>query len=130
MTRKRATPKAEYLRRAVLALITAAVAAVVFAGCGGSARQGEGDTVRINIPPNASKLVEQGKNVPGVPDRITGTVGDTLVIENRDSSTQFVAGYSISPGQTLKIPLNRAGNYETNCSAHEDKSLRMSVSES
>ena len=107
MTRKRATPKAEYLRRAVLALITAAVAAVVFAGCGGSAREGEGETVRI-----------------------TGTVGDTLVIENRDSSTQFVAGYSISPGQTLKIPLNRAGNYETNCSAHEDKSLRMSVSES
>jgi hypothetical protein len=110
-------------------LITVAAATVIFVGCGGSdTRQGE--TVRIEIPPNASKLVEQGRNVPGVPDRITGTVGDTLVIENRDSSTQFVAGYSISPGQTLKIPLKRAGNYETNCSAHEDRSLTMSISES
>ena len=112
----------------MVASITVAAAAVIFAGCGGETREGE--TVRIDIPPNASKLVEQGKDVPGVPDRITGTVGDTLIIENRDSSTQFVAGYSISPGQTLRIPLNRAGNYETNCSAHEDKSLRMSISES
>lgn len=129
MTRKRAATTAESLKRAVLALITVAAATVIFAGCGGSDPK-HGETVRIDIPPNASKLVEQGRNVPGVPDRITGTVGDTLVIKNRDSSTQFVAGYSISPGQTLKIPLNRAGNYETNCSAHEDKSLTMSISES
>ena len=109
-------------------MITVAAAAVIIAGCGGGDAL-RGETVTIEIPPNASKLVDQGKDVPGVPDRIVGTVGDTLVIDNRDSSTQFVAGYSISPGQSLKIPLNRAGNYETNCSAHEDKSLRMSISE-
>jgi len=111
----------------MLATIAVAAAAAVVAGCGGGDSGGE--TVRIEIPPNASELVAQGKNVPGVPDRIVGTVGDTLVIDNRDSSTQFVAGYSISPGQSLKIPLNRAGDYETNCSAHEDRSLRMSISE-
>ncbi len=111
----------------MLATIAVAAAAAVVAGCGGG--DGGGETVRIEIPPNASELVAQGKNVPGVPDRIVGTVGDTLVIDNRDSSTQFVAGYSISPGQSLKIPLNRAGDYETNCSAHEDRSLRMSISE-
>ncbi len=111
----------------MLATIAVAAAAAIVAGCGGDDTGGE--TVRIEIPPNASKLVAQGKNVPGVPDRIVGTVGDTLVIDNRDSSTQFVAGYSISPGQSLKIPLNRAGDYETNCSAHEDRSLRMSISE-
>ncbi len=129
MTRKRATTRAEYLSRTVLVLITVASATVILAGCGGGDQQ-QGKTVRIEIPPNASKLVEQGREVPGVPDRITGTVGDTLVIENADSATQFVAGYSISPGQTLKIPLNRAGDYETNCSAHRDRSLTMSISES
>lgn len=127
MTRKHA--KADLLSRAVLALITVASATVILAGCGGTDAP-QGEIVRINIPPNASKLVDQGRNVPGVPDRITGTVGDTLVIANRDSSTQFVAGYSISPGQTLRIPLKRAGDYETNCSAHQDKSLMMSISES
>lgn len=125
--RKRETPGAELPRSLATALIAAAAAAVILAGCGGADRQGE--TVRIEIPPNASKLVAEGKDVPGVPDRIVGKVGDTLVIDNRDPSTQFVAGYSISPGQSLKIPLNRAGDYETNCSAHEDRSLRMSISE-
>lgn len=127
MTRKRVTPKTELLRRLVPATITAVAAAVIVAGCGGETPGG--DTVRIDIPPNASKLVEEGKSVPGVPDRIEGTVGDTLLIENRDRSTQFVAGYSISPGQSLRIPLNRAGDYETNCSAHSDRSLQMSISE-
>jgi hypothetical protein len=119
--------KPDFLRRPVLVAITAAAAVAIAAGCGGSTPEGE--TVRIDIPRNASKLVEQGKDVPGVPDRIEGTVGDTLVIDNQDASTQFVAGYSISPGQRLRIPLNRAGDYETNCSAHSDKSLKMSISE-
>lgn len=128
MKRKRATRRAEPAIRAVLATIAVATVIAIVAGCGGEAADG-GKTVRIEIPPDASKLVAQGKDVPGVPDRIVGTVGDTLVIDNMDSSTQFVAGYSISPGQSLKIPLNRAGDYETNCSAHEDRSLRMSISE-
>ncbi len=108
-------------------LLATVAAASALAACGGTS--GEGETIRIDIPPNASALVEQGKDVPGVPDRIEGTVGDTLMIRNRDSSTQFVTGYSISPGQTLRIPLNRAGDYRTNCSAHEDSSLQMSISE-
>ena len=128
MKQKREKSAADPLRRFATVLITAAAAAVIFAGCG-SGDDGQGETVTIKIPPNASELVAQGKDVPGVPDRIVGTVGDTLVIDNRDTSTQFVAGYSISPGQSLKIRLNRAGDYETNCSTHEDKSLRMSISE-
>lgn len=110
-----------------LVALAACCFVVTLAACGGATREGE--TIRIDIPPNASDLVDQGKSVPGVPDRIRGSVGDTLLIENRDSEVQFVSGYSISPGQTLRIPLNRAGEYETNCSAHEDSSLRMSISE-
>jgi len=111
----------------VLLTSMATIMVLSLAACGDAAEEGE--TIRIDIPPNASTLVEQGKDVPGVPDRIEGSVGDTLMIRNRDSSTQFVAGYSISPGQTLRIPLNRAGDYRTNCSAHEDSSLQMSISE-
>ena len=88
-----------------------------------------GETVRLNIPPNASERIEQGKDVPQIPDRITGSVGDTLVIRNRDRSTQTVAGYPVSPGQTLKIPLNRAGSYETSCSAHPEDRIKMVISQ-
>lgn len=110
-------------------MVIVALALSACGGTGGRGADGEGETIRIEIPPNASELVDQGKDVPGVPDRIEGSVGDTLLIENGDSSTQFVAGYSISPGQTLRIPLRRAGDYQTNCSAHEDSSLQMSISE-
>jgi hypothetical protein len=109
------------------AAVIAVLAATALIACGDPAE--EGQVIRINIPPNASKLVEEGKDVPGVPDRIEGSVGDTLLIKNEDKSTQFVAGYSISPGQMLRIPLSRAGDYQTNCSAHEDSSLQMSISE-
>jgi plastocyanin len=90
---------------------------------------GTGETVHLNIPSNASELIEQGEDVPQIPDRITGSVGDTLVIRNRDRSTQTVAGYPVSPGQTLKIPLNRAGSYETSCSAHPEDRIKMVISQ-
>lgn len=83
--------------------------------------------VRFTIPEGASRMVNQGKEVPGIPTQIRASVGDVLVIDNRDSATQFVAGYPISPHQKLKVPLNRAGTWSTNCSAHRDKSLEMVV---
>ena len=107
-------------------LAMAASATIAFAACGGSG-EGQGETVRLVIPANATELTDAGKKVPGIPDRIRGTVGDVLEVVNRDGSTQFVAGYPISPGQTLTIPLNRAGRWETECSVHEDDSLEMVI---
>lgn len=100
--------------------------ALLLSGCGGSDGR-EGESIRLVIPPNATELTEAGRKVPGIPDRIRGTVGDVLEVVNRDGSTQFVAGYPVSPGQTLTIPLNRAGRWETECSVHEDDSLEMVI---
>jgi len=86
------------------------------------------NVVTITIPRGASDLVAQGKQVPGIPNRIVGKVGDTLLVDNQDDSTQFVAGFAISPHQVLRIPLNRAGEYETTCSAHRNRSIEMVVS--
>lgn len=97
------------------------------AGCGGG--QSEGQVIRLIFPPGTGERVERGKAADGVPDRIDGKIGDTLLIRNDDRSTQFIAGYAVSPGQSLRIPLNRAGDYITNCSAHKDKSIRMVVSD-
>jgi len=113
---------------AVAALLLVAAAGYVLLGSDADdARTGE--TVYLNIPANTSDLLDQGREVTEIPDQLTGKVGDTLVIRNRDRATQVVAGYPISSGQTLKIPLNRAGNYETSCSAHRDDSIRMVISE-
>ncbi len=113
--------------RSVLAgLLLAALASLVLAACGGSGED-RGETVRLIIPSGTSQKVNAGQQVEGIPDRIEARVGDTLVVENRDSSTQFVSGFAISPGQTMKIPLLREGTYMTNCSAHRDRSIKMVV---
>lgn len=114
-------------RRATAAAATLGVAAAVLAACGSGSR-GSGETIRFDIPAGASKLVDAGKDVPGVPQRIEGSVGDTIEVANHDSELQVVSGFPVSPGQTLTIPLNRAGTYEVDCSAHEDDSLTMVVS--
>ena len=96
------------------------------AGCGESDPE-SGATIRLVIPAGTSARLDAGKEVKAIPDRIDANVGDTLVVENRDSSTQFVSGFAVSPGQTMKNPLAREGTYLTNCSAHEDRSIKMVV---
>ena len=119
-------PRARNRRKAAAATAIAVVAAVL-AGCG--SETGEvGETIGFEIPAGAGKLVDAGRPVPGVPRRIEGSVGDTVEVVNRDSELQVVSGFPVSPGQTLRIPLNRAGTYEVECSAHDDNSLRMVVS--
>jgi len=113
-------------RRVLAGLLLAALASLVLAACGGS-DENQGETVRLVIPAGTSKKVNAGKDVEGIPDRISANVGDTLVVENRDSSTQFISGFAISPGQTMKIPLLREGTYMTNCSAHRNRSIEMVV---
>lgn len=117
-------PAGRLLRGALLA--AAAATFIALTACGTSGQK-QGETVRLVIPVNATKLTDAGKPVPGIPDRIRGTVGDVLEVVNRDRSTQFVAGYPVSPGQTLTIPLNRAGQWKTECSVHEDESLEMVI---
>lgn len=117
------------LSRSAAAAATALVAvAAVLAACGSQEPAESGETIRFDIPAGASKLVEAGKDVPGVPQRIEGTVGDTVEVTNHDTELQVVSGFPVNPGQTLTIPLNRAGTYEVECSAHEDDSLTMVVS--
>lgn len=103
------------------------IALIGLTGCGGGEQ--EGKVINLSFPPGTSERIERGQFVDGIPEQITARVGDTLVIRNRDRSTQFIAGYAVSPDQTLRIPLNRAGDYITNCSAHKDKSIRMVVSD-
>ena len=113
-------------RRVLAGLLLAALASLVLAACGGSDETG-GQTIRLVIPAGTSGKVNAGLKVEGIPDRISAKVGDTLVVENRDTSTQFISGFAISPGQTMKIPLLREGTYMTNCSAHRNRSIEMVV---
>ncbi|GIK76975.1 MAG: hypothetical protein EDQ89_05970 [Acidobacteria bacterium] len=103
------------------------VVAAVLAGCGPGA-DGGGETIAFAIPAGAGERVDAGRPVPGVPRRIEGTVGDTVEVVNHDSELQVVSGFPVNPGQTVRIPLNRAGTFEVECSAHESDNLKLVVS--
>lgn len=110
-----------------LAGLAAVATVLLLAGCGGGESGDPGEMVKLVIPAGASEQVDAGESVAGIPDRIEAEVGDTLVVVNQDSSTQFISGFAVSPGQTMRIPLLREGTYLTNCSAHRDRSIRMVV---
>lgn len=114
-------------RRKTAAATAIVVVAAVLAACGSGTGE-TGATIRFEIPAGAARLVDAGRPVPGVPTRLEGSVGDTIEVINRDSELQVVSGFPVNPGQTLRIPLNRAGTYEVECSAHDDNSLKMVVS--
>lgn len=118
-------PLATSSRRIAAAMAVLALAAVLSA-CG-SGSDDSGETIRFDIPAGAANLVDAGREVPGLPKRIEGTVGDTVEVANHDSELQVVSGFPVNPGQTLTIPLNRAGTYRVECSAHKDDSLTMVV---
>lgn len=117
--------------RIALAILAAALGLTLLlaTGCGSDQTDRAGATINLTFPAGTTRLLESGGSSKAIPEKISGRVGDTLVVRNNDSSTQFIAGYSVSPGQTLNIPLNRAGSYITNCSAHKDRSIRMEIAE-
>lgn len=88
-----------------------------------------GRVIRIDIPAGTQKKIDRGIDPKTFPDRITGRVGDTLVIRNHDSTAHEISGFPVQPDQRLEIPLRRAGTYETNCSAHRNDHLKMIVRE-
>lgn len=128
--RERARDPKRVARAPRAVVLSALIAALVgLPGCGASTDQGAaGRTIRLDIPAGAGRLIDAGRDVPGVPEQIEGTVGDRFEIVNHDSETQVVSGFPVDAGQTLTIPLNRAGTYDVECSAHEDQSLTMVVS--
>lgn len=109
-----------------IALAAAAAVTVAILLIGGSG-DSSGKTIELVIPKGTSARLDAGKPVAAIPDRIEGHVGDTLLIKNNDSVTQFVSGFAVSPGQEVNIPLAREGTYATSCSAHKDKSIEMVV---
>lgn len=118
-------PAPRTLLATVILMLGITVAAT---GCGEGDPADRGETIRLVFPAGSSEAVDRGRTPPGIPDRIEAEVGDTLLVENRDSATQFISGFAVSPGQTMRIPLIREGTYLTNCSAHRDRSIEMVVS--
>ncbi len=108
------------------ALALAAVAAVLVLQPGEPAQRA-GRTITYVVPAGTGDRIARGVAVAVVPARITGRVGDTLRLVNRDSRTHTVGPFIVSPGQRLTVPLARSGTYVGACSLHPGRRVAIVV---
>lgn len=103
----------------VLAMIVAFVAVVVTALVGADG----GRTYSYVIPEGASVLMADALEIPGGPPQtMTLALGDTLVIENRDSVGHTYGFLVLEPGETGRYTFRTKGTFRGACTfgAHEE----------
>ena len=84
-------------------------------------------TITLDIPPGTSAKVAQGAKV--LPQDITFVLGDTLVVNNRDSVAHTLGPLFIPPGSSASLTLNRIGNQSYVCSFQPTKYEGLTVQE-
>jgi hypothetical protein len=84
-------------------------------------------TVVLDIPPGTSAEVAHGARV--LPQDILFVLGDTLVVNNRDSVAHTLGPLFIPPGSSARLTLNRIGNQSYVCSFQPTKYEGLTVQE-
>lgn len=108
----------------VVAMLVAfvAVVAVALVGSGG------GTTYSYVIPDGASVLMADALDIPGGPPQtLTLELGDTLVIENRDSVGHTYGFLVLEPGETGRYTFKTKGTFKGACTFGAHKEVVITV---
>ena len=99
-----------------------AVVVVALVGTGG------GKTYSYVIPDGASVLMADALEIPGGPPQtLTLDLGDTLVIENRDSVGHTYGFLVLGPGETGRYTFRTKGVFKGACSFGAHKEVVITV---
>jgi len=107
-------------RRTVLAVVLAVVAVAGLAALALAPRD-DGrtpETIEVVVPEGAGALGSGVDTAELLPRRLEVSVGDRLVIDNRDTNTVTVGPYTVAPGQRLEQTFTREGVIEGVCTLH------------
>jgi plastocyanin len=106
-----------------------AIVAIVLSLLLGGGEQTQPRKIVITIPSGTAALVAQGHDPHVVPQRIRGTVGDTLEIVNNDRAAHTVGPFLVAAHQRIAFPLRRAGVFTGSCSLHPNDRIALIVRE-
>ena len=83
----------------------------------------------FEIPRGTWKRRMAGENVGILPDHIRLTLGvrDTLVLRNLDDVPQIFGPALMMPGQSFRLPFERASEYQFACTAHASGQMTVIV---
>lgn len=116
-----------WLRRAsaiAALLLLVALAAAALVPPAASARE-----ELFEIPPGTWSQRMAGKNVAILPDTIRLTLGlrDVLLLRNADDVPQTFGPVLIMPGQSFRLPFEKASTYHFACTAHDNGQMTIVV---
>ena len=86
-------------------------------------------TVTYVIPPGTGAQLAAGQELASFPQEIILTIGlqDTLVIENQDDEVHAFGPFSILPHTTLTKRFKLPTVYESACTFHQDRTMRLVI---
>jgi len=85
------------------------------------------ESVEVRIPAGTAEAIERGAAVSAIPADLSFVQGDRLVLKNEDAVAHTVGSYSVGPGTTLTLPLDRASSSSLLCSFHPQGSIALDV---
>jgi hypothetical protein len=83
----------------------------------------------FEIPAGTWQRRAAGNQVDILPSEIRLTLGlkDILVLRNLDTVPQIFGPVLIMPGQSFKLPFNKASEYQFECTAHASGQMKIIV---
>lgn len=83
--------------------------------------------IELVIPAGTAEKVASGEAEPSIPQQMTFVLGDTLVVKNEDTADHQLGPLFIPAGTTASLPLQRASNFEYECSFQPSNLLGLNV---
>ncbi|HEY4368891.1 MAG TPA: hypothetical protein VGN07_16775 [Steroidobacteraceae bacterium] len=105
-----------------------AVALLAWAGLTPIPAGGSRDEV-FEIPKGTWERRRSGENIGILPDKIRLTLGirDTLLLKNLDDVPQIFGPTLMMPGQSFRLPFEKASEYQFACTAHASGQMTVIV---
>lgn len=85
------------------------------------------ETIEVVVPLGAGEQLAAGEELELLPARLEVEVGDTLVIDNRDTADHQVGPYVVGAGERLEQTFTSEGRLEGVCTIHPSGEIAIIV---
>jgi len=118
-------------RRGVIILVISFVFVFAFSEIAYALTQSAPDRapqeIALVIPAGTAEKVAAGETEPSIPQEMSFVQGDTLIVQNDDTADHQLGPLFIPAGSRASLPLQKASNFEYDCSFQPDQLFGITV---
>jgi len=82
---------------------------------------------KLLIPLGTEKLIKAGEKPPAIPSDLAFVIGDTLLVQNKDSVPHELGPLFIPPGSSASLVMEDANKYTLGCTFQPSRFLDFNV---